>query len=65
MYDVIIIGGGPAGLTTAIYCSRSNLKTLIIDRSDSLLLKTKNIENYFGILEISGKKTNRDREKTS
>lgn len=31
VYDVIIIGGGPAGLTTAIYAARENLETLIID----------------------------------
>ena len=31
-YDVIIIGGGPAGTTAAIYTSRAGLKTLIIDR---------------------------------
>ena len=30
-YDLIIIGGGPAGLTTAIYAARENLETLIID----------------------------------
>ena len=30
-YDLIIIGGGPAGLTTSIYAARENLETLIID----------------------------------
>ena len=31
-YDVIIIGGGPAGTSAAIYTSRSNLRTLVIDK---------------------------------
>ena len=30
MYDIIILGSGPAGLTAAIYCARANKKTLII-----------------------------------
>ena len=33
IYDVVIIGGGPAGGTAAIYASRANLKTLVIDKS--------------------------------
>jgi len=32
MYDVIIIGGGPGGMTAAIYCSRAGLKTLVIEK---------------------------------
>ena len=32
-YDVVIIGGGPAGLTAGIYCGRARLKTLIIEKS--------------------------------
>ena len=32
-YDVIIIGGGPGGYTSAIYCARSSLKTLIIEET--------------------------------
>jgi len=32
MYDVVIVGGGPGGLTAALYCIRSNLKTLLIEK---------------------------------
>ena len=31
VYDPIVVGGGPAGLTTSIYAARENLKTLVID----------------------------------
>ena len=55
-YDVIIIGAGPAGLTAAIYASRANLKTLIIEAevNGGKLSKTYEIENYPGIEKISG-----------
>lgn len=56
MYDVIIIGGGPAGLTTAIYCARAKLKVLLIDKGESNLKKAHLIENYFGIESIKGEK---------
>jgi len=56
MYDVIIIGKGPAGMSAALYTVRSNLTTLIIGRNDSRLLKADKIDNYFGFTEtISGK----------
>lgn len=55
MYDLIIVGGGPAGLTTAIYASRANLDVLIIDDSSTnKLSKIANIENYPGFTSISG-----------
>ena len=34
--DVVIIGGGPAGCTCALYTSRSNLKTVILDKNPSV-----------------------------
>ncbi len=56
-YDVLIIGGGPAGATTAIYTSRANLKTLVIDKgltTGALGIASK-IANYPGVEdEISG-----------
>jgi thioredoxin reductase (NADPH) len=56
-YDVLIIGGGPAGATAAIYTSRAGLKTLVIDKglTAGALGITGKIANYPGILEeISG-----------
>ena len=56
MYDVIIIGKGPAGLSAALYTVRSNLRTLIVGRDDSRLLKADKVDNYFGFADtISGK----------
>ena len=57
LYDVIIIGGGPAGLAAAQYSSRSGLKTVVLDKSSSAgaLAYSHRIENYPGILEpVSG-----------
>lgn len=51
LYDVIIIGGGPGGLTAALYASRAKLKTLVLDKSrtaGSLAYATL-IENYPGL----------------
>jgi len=56
IYDVIVIGKGPAGISCAIYTTRANLKTLVIGKSDSMLLKADKIENYYGFAEpVSGK----------
>lgn len=55
-YDVIIIGGGPAGLTAAQYSARAKLKTVILDKSplSGALAYTNRIENYPGVKPISG-----------
>lgn len=57
VYDVLIIGGGPAGSTAAIYLSRAQLKTLIIDKglTTGALGITGKIANYPGVIDgISG-----------
>ena len=48
MYDVIIIGSGPAGISASLYTVRANLKTLILYQEMSNLNKTDKIENYYG-----------------
>jgi thioredoxin reductase (NADPH) len=50
IYDVIIIGGGPAGLSSAIYSSRARLSTLIIEKAGcgGQIAITDNLENYPG-----------------
>jgi thioredoxin reductase (NADPH) len=49
-YDIIIIGGGPAGLTAGIYAARAKMKTLLIEStfSASLITTTDMVENYPG-----------------
>ncbi len=56
MYDCVIIGSGPAGLTAAIYCLRANLNILILEKETmgGKLSKTYKIENYPGFNEING-----------
>lgn len=54
-YDVVIIGGGAAGLTAGIYCGRARLKTLLIEKAlvGGLATYTSEIENYPGFPEGS------------
>ena len=56
MYDVIIIGGGVAGLTSAIYLLRANKKVLIIEKETigGQITSSPLVENYPGFLSISG-----------
>jgi len=55
MYDVIIVGAGPAGLTAGIYTSRRNLKTLILSKDlGGQAATTPHIENYPGFEMIEG-----------
>ena len=56
-YDIIIIGGGPAGLAAALYTSRAKLKTVILDKSATAgaLAYSQKIENYPGLTRpVSG-----------
>lgn len=56
MYDVVIIGGGPAGLSAAIYAMRAKLNTLLIETAGlgGLVLTTYEVDNYPGLPGISG-----------
>ena len=56
IYDVVIIGAGPGGMTAALYASRSNLKTLILERGvpGGELINTAEVENYPGYDSILG-----------
>lgn len=56
VYDVIIIGAGPAGMTAALYTSRANLSTLMIERGipGGQMANTEEVENYPGYDHILG-----------
>ncbi len=56
MYDVIIIGAGPAGMTAGIYAKRANLKTLMIEKAapGGKMISTWEVENYTGLGKVSG-----------
>ncbi|MDR3552241.1 MAG: FAD-dependent oxidoreductase, partial [Clostridia bacterium] len=56
MLDVIIIGGGPAGLTAAIYCARAGLETIVIERlaPGGQAATASEIANYPGFQKIAG-----------
>ena len=57
MYDLIIVGAGPAGLTAAVYASRAGLKTLILEKGapGGKVFVTHLVENYPGFESISGR----------
>lgn len=57
IYDLIIIGSGPAGLAAAIYAGRAELDTIIIEKapmSGGQIINTYEVDNYPGIPDISG-----------
>lgn len=56
IYDVMIIGAGPAGMTAAVYTSRANLSTLMLERGipGGQMANTEEIENYPGFESILG-----------
>lgn len=62
MNDIIIVGGGPAGLTAALYAGRAELKTILIEKGfqGGQMVNTNKIENYPGIKEITGHEISKD-----
>lgn len=56
MYDVIIAGGGPAGLNAGLYCARSGLKTVLFERlfAGGQAAVTSEIDNYIGVGKTDG-----------
>lgn len=55
LYDVIIIGSGPAGIAASLYTKRAGLETLIVSKGIGTLKKVETIQNYYGTPNISGK----------
>ena len=56
MYDILIIGGGPAGLTAAIYARRAGKKCLVLEATacGGQILNTDKITNYPALPSVSG-----------
>ena len=56
MYDLIVIGGGPAGLTAALYARRANKTVLVIEKGSfgGQITYSPKLENYPGFEAISG-----------
>lgn len=55
MYDVLVIGGGPAGATAAIYTARAGLKTMLVYKDFGALEAAERVENFYGFSKIGGK----------
>ena len=57
LYDAIIVGGGPAGLTAGIYLARARYRVLIVEKKQfgGQITITNEVVNYPGVERISGK----------
>ena len=56
MYDMIVVGGGPAGMTAALYAQRNGTQALVIEKSGfgGQITHSPKVENYPGTLQMSG-----------
>lgn len=56
VYDIVIVGAGPAGMTAAIYAIRANMKVLMLDKLSpgGAIINTNEVENYTGAGKLSG-----------
>lgn len=65
MYDMIIVGGGPAGIASAIYMARAKYKVLVIEKEKigGQILITSEIVNYPGVYKTSGKDLMKEMQK--
>lgn len=56
MYDIIVVGGGPAGITASIYAKRAGMNTIIFEKmgAGGQIMLTDTVENYPGFITISG-----------
>lgn len=53
MYDILVIGAGPAGASAAIFSAKAGMKTLVID-NESGMTKRARIENHYGLMGVDG-----------
>ena len=56
MYDIIVVGGGPAGMTAALYGLRNGKSVLVIEKNGfgGQITHSPNVENYPGTISMSG-----------
>ena len=54
MKDILIVGGGPAGVSAALYTSRAGMQTTIIHKGSGALDKAERVDNYYGSAGVTG-----------